>query len=61
MTTEPEALRVASDLEQSRGASYERERVAARLLRKQHAEIERFGWSGECRHVAGAIRARGET
>ena len=42
MTTEPEALRVAEDLEQSRSASYTRDRIAARLLRQQHAEIERL-------------------
>lgn len=42
MTDQPEALRVAEDLEQSRSASYTRDRNAARLLRKQHAEIERL-------------------
>ena len=42
MTDQPEALRVAEDLEQSRSASYTRDRNAARLLRKQHTEIERL-------------------
>ena len=42
MSEKPEALRVAEDLEQSRSASYTRDRIAAHLLREQHAEILRL-------------------
>ena len=35
--------------------------VVAKHEREACAVVaERFGWSGECRHVATAIRARGE-
>ena len=34
--------------------------VAAREREACAVVAERFGWSGECRHVAAAIRARGE-
>ena len=41
MSTEPEALLIAADLEM-RPASYTRDMRTARLLREQHAEIERL-------------------
>ena len=46
MTTEPEALRLARELDdhwlELCPEHYPLERVAARLLREQHAEIERL-------------------